>query len=76
MCNLPPPDMNMVITEPLRNLHPAFKRLFKEPLKGCLKSNRDHQTLQLFLRVLSGVEGEGADWWDGGERNYRMSSCI
>lgn len=59
MCNLPLPDTNMVITEPLRNLHPAFKRLFKEPLKGWLKSNRDHQTLQLFLRVLSRVEGEG-----------------
>lgn len=59
MCNLLLPDMSMVITETLKNLHPAFKSLFKEPLKGQLKSNQDHQTLQLFLRVLSRVEGEG-----------------
>lgn len=57
--------MSMVITETLKNLHPAFKSLFRVPLKGQLKSKRDHQTLQLFLKVLS---SEGLDWYEGGER--------
>lgn len=54
LCNLLQPDMSALITETLKNLHPAFKSLFREPLKGQLKSNRDHQTLQLFLKVSSG----------------------
>lgn len=67
----------MVITEPLRNLHPAFKRLFKEPLKGWLKSNRDHQTLQLFLRVLSRVEGEGCGpGGDGGRGEEKLPHVL
>lgn len=35
-----------------KNLHPAFKSLIREPLKGQLKSKQDHQTLQVFLKVL------------------------
>lgn len=59
LCNLPQPDMSAVITETLKNLHPAFKSLVRWPLKGRHKSTQDHQTLQVFLKVLSRVVGEG-----------------
>lgn len=77
MCHLPQLAMSTVITETLRNLQPAFKRLIREPFKGKLKSNPDLQPLQVFLKILGRMSGEG-----GGlgkrrrERNCCMSSCI
>lgn len=56
LCNLPQPNMSVVATS-LTHLHPAFKNLFKKPLNNQLKSKQDHHTLQLFLRLLSWVEG-------------------
>lgn len=41
--------------------HSPFQIVFKEPVKGQFKCNRDHQTLQLSLSILRGVVG-----WRGG----------
>lgn len=59
LCNLPQPGVSTVITEMPKNLHPAFKSLIREPLKGQLKSKQDHQTLQVFLKVLRRAAGKG-----------------
>lgn len=71
LCNLPQPDMSTVITETLKNLHPGFKSLFREPLKGQPKSNRDHQTLQLFLKVSKRSGG-----WRGGLGRWRREKLL
>lgn len=53
--------MIVVITETLKNLHPAFKSLFRELLKGQLKSNQDHQTFLKSLEQSGGWRG-GLGW--------------
>lgn len=59
MCHLPQLATSTVITETLRNLHPVFKSLIREPFKGKLKSKPDLQPLQVFLKILGRVSGEG-----------------
>lgn len=54
--------MSMVITDTLENLYAALKSLITEPVKGHLQMRQDHQTLQVFLKVLSRVMGEGGGW--------------
>lgn len=72
MCNLLQPDMRMVITETLKNLHPAVKSFFKESLKGQLKSNQDHQTLHAtFLKSL-----ERSGGWRGGPLGWRRDKLL
>lgn len=71
LCNLPQPDMSTVITETLKNLRPAFKSLIRGLLKGRLKSTQDHQTRQVFLKVLSRVVGEG-----GGLLKWRREKLL
>lgn len=71
MCNLPQPDVSVVITDTVETLYPALKSFITEPVKGHLKSKQDHQTLQVFLKVLSRVVGEG-----GGLVKWRRGKLL
>lgn len=73
LCNLPQPGMSTVITEMPKNLRPAFKSLIREPLKGQLKSKQDHQTLQVFLKVLRRAVGEGG--WTAKMEEGETAAC-
>lgn len=54
--------MSVVITETLKNLHPAFKSLFREPLKGQLKKQRRSSSYATFLISLGGWRGGLVRW--------------
>lgn len=62
MCNLLQPDMRIVITGTLKNLDPAFKRLFKEPIKGRRQRSSNSATLLTSLEQGGGCRG-GLDGW-------------